>query len=298
MQIMKGRILYTLLSFATLFTYGQQSATISDYLPIDRYNNGDLLFNQLAVNPAWGSDSILIQGRAQLQEQWIGFSESPVEQNFTISGHIPGTMHRAGIEVEWWGNRSIRNRLVRFNYRYLYVIDSRQSIIGGVNLDLASLKMDEIHGLVLADSSQSFFTPNLHLGVQYRYNRWTLGAAYGGLFKNELEGERYNYLVSERSLLLNYSSWTRIGAIFRFSSDVVLATNFEKLSYFIATRFTWKDMITGGVFYNSYNKSKGLLFSGLFFDHFEIGYQFYFNAIEDQLLGGHSVFLGYRLYSE
>lgn len=292
---MPGKILTITFLILSITGYTQQQTGLDDYLPLLHHNNGDMIFNPTAVNPAMSNDSIAFLGRALLQEEWMGFSDSPTERNLTLIGQIPNTMHTVGLELEWWGNSSIRDRMIRLNYSYRYIINDEQSVKAGANIDFASLKLNETHEQVLEEPSNSYFHPNLHLGVCYTIKRFRFGLSYGGIVRNKLEGRREDYLITESSLLVNYTSWKKLGSSLKFRSDIILGSNFEKINYSFMTRFTFKEMITGGVFYNSINKSKGIIFSGLFFERFEIGYEFYFDVIEDKLLGGHALVLGYRL---
>jgi len=288
---------FRFLPFALLSLTGnaQQGTTIDDYLPMNHHNNGDLLFNSTSVNPALSIDSLRFRCKTLIQEQWMGFGDSPAEINLSAQAGIPGTMHTAGIEYEWWGNNSVRNQLIRLNYSYKHVINPISFITGGINFDFSSLRLDEAFNAALEEPAESYFFPDIDLGICYTRKRQTIGLAYNGIINNSLDGTRKDYELAESGLLLNYSSWTRVGSLLKFHSGTVLETDFTRINYYLMTSFTVKDMITGGIFYNSIHTAKGFFVHAIFIKVIEIGYQFHFDIKDDLLLGGHTFYLGYRL---
>ncbi|MBN1952605.1 MAG: type IX secretion system membrane protein PorP/SprF [Bacteroidales bacterium] len=290
----KSGLMFMLLLTCSLL-FSQQTGTFADYLPLARQNNGDLLFNKTAVNPSFSDPSVRWSGQVQFQEQWLGFSGSPTEQNAFFQWNIPETGHTAGIELERWGNADLRNRMVRFSYSYRHTLTEQSGLAAGLSLDLTSLKPDSLLTTFLRDPRNSYFIPNLHAGVSYRLRSMQFGISYGGIRSYSLEGIRQEYPVNLHELILSYTSLTTLGAVLSLNSDVVIMTDLGQLDYYLATRFIFKEKFSGGVYFNSVHNSKGLVLSFQGFKKLEIAYQFYFNVIGEQILGGHSFLIRYEL---
>lgn len=285
----------TLTLMLHLEAYCQIPTSLEQFLPLSRVKNGDLIFQKSAFNPAIHDESNDLCIQLRFQEEWLGLSNPPSEQNLSFHWNLPGSGHRLGMEAERWGNPQIRNQYIRLNYSYLFQIDEESSLSAGIHIDLASLKIDDKLLTNLNDPQDSYFLPDLQLGAAYNYRSLKFGISYGGLFNRNLEGRREDFLVKQQSLIASYSSKTRLGEVLALNSDILLMTDFSSIDYYLSTRFLYNELFSAGAFYNSIQTSKGLFLSVVLFEKLELGYQFYFNVINERLLGGHSLMLGMNL---
>lgn len=161
-------------------TYAQQETMYTQYMS-----------NVLSVNPAYAGSNDMLSMNAVSRNQWVGFSNAPETQTFSI--HSPITKYNMGLGLTFMKDKigPISQTGISLNYSYTLDLDRRRylsfGLKGGVNFyaaGLSDLKLVDPNDVVFESDIIRRFLPNVGVGTYYYTERFYVGLSAPKLIEN------------------------------------------------------------------------------------------------------------------
>lgn len=270
------------------------------------------MLHQPFINPAAMGSYETFTAAAFYRNQWVGMNGTPNVQGLDATIPIG--------EVNFLGASILRDDIgggyeKRYDFNINYAFKLRLTDNDYLSLGLSAggdyivNDYSELYGIAndpsLPTGTESFFAPNMRLGLYYFRNRVYVGAALSNLFsttedKTESSGYRTNYLDWNEVDYMGHAG-VRIPVGDYWDLDLSTLGRYRATAKFQAdfnAQFIYDKIIGIGATYRTSNEV-AFMANFRFLDHFRLGYAYgtFVNELSNSNSGTHEIMLIYQLGS-
>lgn len=262
------------------------------------------MFNSQAINPAYAGTSGVLSTMLMSRSQWVGFSDAPNTQTFTINAPITPKSIGLGFSMiyDWIG--PVINMNFSLDYSFRFRISENVNMSLGLKGSLNSFQKDLSKFWNEVGNDDTYYQevdtrllPNFGFGAYCYGNRFYVGASVPRLLENDIGDDGSVSSTHKENRLYVLMGGAIIGAgpsVKIKPSFLMRASNSAPLSYDLNINVLINEMLWVGALFRP-SEAYGALLQVQITNQFRVGYAFEmsYNNMTSHHKGTHEIMLNY-----
>ncbi|HCT30442.1 MAG TPA: hypothetical protein DIW31_06855 [Bacteroidales bacterium] len=255
----------------------QQEQDLNLLFPISDITNRNVFFNRKDINPSQINDTVRFDAYWLSHKELAGYSNSPRDNLFSVSGNVFNTRSLYGIEFELYKNDGFRKQTLKFTYGYKFRLNEKSNIKAGTSFGFSKFSI-LTNSWYMSDptieTTNWSKNPNVNVGITYNWLYHNIGLSYLDIIKSYSEFENNEYNVSTTIITANYFATFKLPRNFNISPELILADYLGKINIILKGTVTYHEKFTLGFIAGQYDVNFGIMSKCLLFNKVELGYLF------------------------
>jgi len=243
-------------------------------LPLSEISSQNIFFNRKGINPSLINDTVRLDAYLVSHKEVAGYSYSPRDILFSVSGNVFNTKNLYGIEFETYKNGEFKKQTIKFSYGYKFNLNEKSNIKAAASVGFVKFSLPSDSWYILGTKVENEWgnSPCANAGITFNWLNHNIGISYLNFISSYYEYENIDYNLSHKVFTANYFSTFKISRNFNASPEIVLADHSGIADIIFKGNISYRERFTIGFFLRHSESTFGFMAKCLLFNKIELGY--------------------------